>query len=172
MSGPWKHPDSDVYYFRRAVPDDIRKIVGGGWERKQSLRTKDPVEARRKYTAVADQVEKEWADLRRRSTAPQLTDLDAVTIKRAGEAYYAFLLEEDEDRRLDGFMTSDALPETPTPTFEEHADTEAEFEADAKHGWARGELHRHPAGSSLPESYKPPSSAQARQSASATKVNP
>jgi hypothetical protein len=25
---PWKHPDSGVYWFRRAVPADLRALVG------------------------------------------------------------------------------------------------------------------------------------------------
>jgi hypothetical protein len=144
MERPWKHPDSDVWYFRKAVPDDLREAVGRR-EWKQSLRTKDEAEARRKHREVADQVEKQCAALRARKALADrplvpVLELDPALIKRAGDAYYAFLLEEDDDRRLEGFMTDDILPETPTPTFEEYAETGAEFEADARHGWARGEV--------------------------------
>ncbi|WP_375783213.1 DUF6538 domain-containing protein [Bradyrhizobium sp. Pha-3] len=140
MARPWRHPKTGVYYFRKAVPKDLRDHLGNAWERKQSLETKDQAEARRKHTEVAAQVEREWTELRRRIATPPLAELDAAIIKRAGEAYFAYLLEEDDDRRLAGFMQSDILPEEPTPTFEEYADSQAEFEADARNGWARGEV--------------------------------
>ena len=85
MSRPWKHPDSDVYYFRKAVPDDLREEIG--WEVKRSLKTKDPAEARRRHTDEADRVQQEWAELRRRKAAPLLDSLDPATIKRAGDAW-------------------------------------------------------------------------------------
>ncbi len=85
MSRPWKHPDSDVYYFRKAVPDDLREEIG--WEVKRSLKTKDPAEARRRHTEEADRVQQEWAELRRRKAAPLLDSLDPATIKRAGDAW-------------------------------------------------------------------------------------
>jgi hypothetical protein len=28
MSRPWKHPNSGVYWLRKGVPEDLRKIVG------------------------------------------------------------------------------------------------------------------------------------------------
>jgi len=28
MAGPWKHPDTGVYCYRKAVPDDLRAVVG------------------------------------------------------------------------------------------------------------------------------------------------
>lgn len=34
MSRPWKHPDSGVYWFRRAVPADLREPVGKRKEKK------------------------------------------------------------------------------------------------------------------------------------------
>ncbi len=139
MSRPWKHPSSGVYYYRKAVPEDLRATLGA-WERKQSLRTKDPAEARRKHSEVAAKVEQEWSDLRRRLTAPQLFELDAATIKSMGAAYCAFLLEEDDDRRLAGFAVDGVLPEMPSPTFKDYEDTQADLEADARYGWARGEV--------------------------------
>lgn len=141
MQRPWKHPESDVYYFRKAVPDDLRRDIG--WEVKRSLKTKDPDEARRRHAEESVRVDEEWAELRRRKvalSAPPLAELDAATIKSVGEAYYAFLLEEDDDRRLAGFAVEGSIPDAPTPTFEEHAAGQADFEATARHGWARGEV--------------------------------
>jgi hypothetical protein len=45
MSRPWKHPKSGVYWLRRAVPADLRRLVGKR-EEKQTLGTKDPAEAK------------------------------------------------------------------------------------------------------------------------------
>ena len=36
---PYKHPKTGTFYFRRAVPKDIKHILG--WELKHSLKTKD-----------------------------------------------------------------------------------------------------------------------------------
>lgn len=41
-----RHPKTGVYYFRRAVPDDLRKIIGKT-AIKQTLGTKDVSEATR-----------------------------------------------------------------------------------------------------------------------------
>ena len=142
MSRPWKHPLTGVYYFRKVVPDGLRAQVGRR-EWKQSLGTKDPGEARRKHAVEAMRVSQELDDLRRQIaalSAPPLAELDAATIKRIGEAYYVHLLEEDDDQRLAGFRTPERLPDTPTPTFEEYAADGAEFEASARHGYARGEV--------------------------------
>ncbi len=47
MPTPTKHPKTGVYYFRRAVPPDLRERFG--WEVKVSLRTKDVREAKRRF---------------------------------------------------------------------------------------------------------------------------
>ncbi len=78
----------------------------GKREVKRSLRTKDPAEARHKFAVVAVRVEAELTEVRRRKAAlscPALKELDEATIKRVGEAYYAHLLEEDEQQRMDSF---------------------------------------------------------------------
>jgi len=36
MSRPWKHPNSGVFWLRKGVPEDLRKIVGKR-EEKRSL---------------------------------------------------------------------------------------------------------------------------------------
>jgi integrase len=139
MARPFKHPDTGVYYFRRTVPDDLRAMVGKR-EEKVSLRTKDPDEARRLHAVEAVRVDKEWSAVRKRKAAlasPALPELDAETIKRIGEAYRVHLLEEDDDQRL-AFHDGQSIPTTPEPTFEEYAHLSAEFEADARHAWARG----------------------------------
>lgn len=64
MSRPWKHPNSGVYWFRRAVPADLRALVGKR-EEKQSLQTKDPATARQRHAKALAEVEQRWESLRR-----------------------------------------------------------------------------------------------------------
>jgi hypothetical protein len=63
MSRPWKHPKSGVYWFRKGVPEDLRKLVGKR-EEKRSLQTRDPVEAKRRHAEALAEIEGRWANLR------------------------------------------------------------------------------------------------------------
>jgi hypothetical protein len=45
MSTPYRHPKTGVYYLRRAVPIELRKVIGKT-EIKRSLGTKDSVKAK------------------------------------------------------------------------------------------------------------------------------
>ncbi|MBR0991027.1 site-specific integrase [Bradyrhizobium japonicum] len=142
MSRPWKHPVTGVYYFRKIVPAGVRALVGKR-EWKISLATKDPDEARSKHAVEAVRVSQELTVLRLRLaalSAPPLPELDAETIKRVGDAYYVHLLEEDEERRVEGFRTPERIPYDPTPTFEEYVADGAELLAIDRDGHARGEV--------------------------------
>jgi hypothetical protein len=55
MSRPWKHPKTGVYYFRKVVPEDMRKLVGLVEVRK-TLGTKDPRQAALRHAQVAAKV--------------------------------------------------------------------------------------------------------------------
>lgn len=63
MARPWKHPKTGVYWFRKAVPKDLRPILNKT-EELRSLRTKDPAVARQCYVIVAAEVERHWQALR------------------------------------------------------------------------------------------------------------
>lgn len=52
MSRPFKHPKTGVYWFRRVVPAPLRELIGRT-EFKETLGTKDPAEARRRYPVIA-----------------------------------------------------------------------------------------------------------------------
>lgn len=82
MSRPFKHQKTGVYYFRKAVPDDLRAAVGKR-EEKRTLRTKDPIEARQRHAEVAAVVERKWQALR--SPPVMLTNRQVSAI--AGMAY-------------------------------------------------------------------------------------
>ncbi|SDR08945.1 hypothetical protein SAMN05519103_00696 [Rhizobiales bacterium GAS113] len=92
MSRPFKHPETGVYYFRKAVPDHLREALGKR-EEKRSLRTKEPAEARRKFAAVASEVERQCATLR--SDAVSLTHKEAYAL--AGRWYGWFVSRFEDD---------------------------------------------------------------------------
>lgn len=50
MARPWKHPKTGIFWLRRAVPDDLRLLVGKR-EEKRTLGTRDPTEARIRHVA-------------------------------------------------------------------------------------------------------------------------
>ncbi len=89
MNRPWKHPKSGRYYYRRAIPDDLRKLYPPGkngkapWEEKRSLDTKSPAEARVRHAQVSAEIEAKWASLRKGVVV--LTQKQVVAL--AGEAY-------------------------------------------------------------------------------------
>ncbi|HEX3349377.1 MAG TPA: DUF6538 domain-containing protein, partial [Acetobacteraceae bacterium] len=56
MTRPYPHPKTGVYWVRKVVPAALRPAVGRR-ELMQSLRTKDPKEARSKAPAVLAQFE-------------------------------------------------------------------------------------------------------------------
>jgi hypothetical protein len=77
MSRPWKHPDSGVYWFRRAVPADLRALVGKR-EEKQSLKTKDAAVAKQRHAQALSEVEARWATLRQGSRSISEAEAHAI----------------------------------------------------------------------------------------------
>ncbi|WP_152047171.1 DUF6538 domain-containing protein [Aureimonas psammosilenae] len=63
MAQPWPHPKTGVFWFRRAVPNDLRALVGKR-EELITLATKDAAEARVRYAKASAEVESRWANLR------------------------------------------------------------------------------------------------------------
>ncbi|WP_373291765.1 DUF6538 domain-containing protein, partial [Bradyrhizobium guangdongense] len=63
MSRPWKHPKTGIYQLRRAVPEDLRALVGKR-EEKVSLQTRDPAEAKQRFAKALAELEVRWANLR------------------------------------------------------------------------------------------------------------
>jgi integrase len=92
MSRPHKHPKTGVYYFRRAVPADLRPIIGKR-EELRSLGTKDPSEARQLHAAIATEVNKRWASLRQ-PTQP-LTQKQVIAL--SGLVYQAMVEGHADD---------------------------------------------------------------------------
>ena len=64
MSCVHKHPKTGVYYFRRAIPEDIRHAFGSKRETKNSLGTKDYAKAKRLAMEEAVQLEDQFKQAR------------------------------------------------------------------------------------------------------------
>jgi hypothetical protein len=62
MSRPHNHPKTGVYYFRRAVPADLRLILGKR-EELRSPETKDSTRAREFHAAISGEVDRHWKAL-------------------------------------------------------------------------------------------------------------
>lgn len=86
MARPFKHPKTGVYWFRRAVPADLRGKVGKR-EVSRTLKTKDPAEARKRHAEVAAEVERHWTALRSGPVALTQRDITAL----AGTIYQDFI---------------------------------------------------------------------------------
>jgi hypothetical protein len=63
MSRPWRHPKTGIYWFRKAVPADLRSILGKR-EVKVSLRTHNPNIAQQEHIKIAAEVAEQWSSLR------------------------------------------------------------------------------------------------------------
>jgi len=81
MSRPWRHPKTGVYWFRKAVPADLRPILGKR-EVKITLRTHNPNVAQQQHIKVAAEVAEQWSRLRGQV---QLDHIDYIAL--AGEYY-------------------------------------------------------------------------------------
>lgn len=88
---PLKHPDSGIFYLRRAVPEALKPIVGKSME-KVSLGTRDPAEARIRHAERLADLELRWAALRQGNA--KLSHKQIIAI--AGE-FYRSLIDEHAD---------------------------------------------------------------------------
>lgn len=92
-----------TYYIRVKVPNDVRDALGKS-EIRYSLKTKDYREAIRKLAVESIKVDKQ-IDVARSSVAvSQKAPVEELTedqLKYISTVYYAYLLEEDDDTRLE-----------------------------------------------------------------------
>lgn len=88
MARPTKHPKSGVYRARKAVPEDLRPLIGKR-ELIVSLRTKDPAEAKRLHPAALGRLDAVLTAARAQASGT-FTALTARQIAEiAGEVYRA-----------------------------------------------------------------------------------
>ena len=91
MSRPWRHPRTGFYWFRKAIPADLRAIIGRR-EEKFSLRTKNPGEAQALHARRAAEIAEKWARLRG-NAQPDHADLFGL----AGEMYRDMLAKNQRN---------------------------------------------------------------------------
>ncbi|OCC02388.1 hypothetical protein BA190_23985 [Labrys sp. WJW] len=129
MSRPFKHPKTGVYYFRKAVPDDLRALVGRR-EEKRTLRTKDPREARERFTKVAAEVASEWMRLRSNPQPTGLSRRDALALAGRWYLWFTSAFEEEPGSCPEGWrLLADGLEDARqwgTGHPDEYPDDEAE----------------------------------------------
>lgn len=92
MPGPYRHPDSGIFWMRQRVPTDLVKIAGRQ-EVKCSLRTRDPVVAKSAYLEAMRKLDARWRALR--LGVKTISHKEAVAI--AGEFYRALVAEHEEN---------------------------------------------------------------------------
>ncbi len=147
-----------TYYHRAAIPIDIKDTYPKS-EETFSLKTKDYQDAVRRVRVAAAEVDRKF-DAHRRELAlhsqPSLKELSDQQIKYIGDLYYAFLLDEDEETRLEGFEEERREPiyvgthEDASalvaefgyrkPTFEDYAEDNAWLDEDNRKNYARGKV--------------------------------
>lgn len=90
MATPWLR--GHVYWFRKGVPEDLRPIVKKT-EEKFSLGTRDPAEAKVRFSRALAEVEERWARLRQGAVTLTHKELLAV----AGQIYAEMVAEHSEN---------------------------------------------------------------------------
>ena len=95
-----------TYYHRAAIPVDIKDTYPKT-EETFSLNTKNFQEAlrlvRRAAVEVDDRFDAHRRQLQVRASVPIIKELTDAQIKQIGQRYYATLMNEDEDIRVEGF---------------------------------------------------------------------
>ena len=99
---------SGTYHFRRAVPAELKAIIGKT-AIKQSLRTKDVTEAKRRAHPLAIKADADFEAARKRLAAPPRSELTAAEIEQLAGAYLHQRLAEDEAARINGSKADDNL---------------------------------------------------------------
>ena len=121
MPQPWKHPKTGVYYFRKVVPERLRRVVGRR-EIKLSLRTKDLREAKLRYPEAAARVDQMLQ--RANGGTVRLTHKQILAL--AGEWYRRELAAREEepghpdDLALEADIVIDKCEGSLTPEYREY----------------------------------------------------
>ena len=87
MARPTKNPKTANYQFRKRVPVDVRRLVGGPAIVKVTLSTKDPAKAAEEFRKRDVEFEGRWAEIRK-----GVQHLDYETVEALGGEVYRNLL--------------------------------------------------------------------------------
>lgn len=102
MARPWKHPKTGVYYLRKRVPVDLRKVVGSETV-KVTLRTKDPTIAKSAFVKALGALEARWANMR--LGGQKLTEREAHTL--ANQTHAIWMAAHRDEPSIQAFWRSD-----------------------------------------------------------------
>lgn len=128
-----------TYYLRRRVPSDVLDSFGKK-ELCYSLKTKDYQEALKRIRIESAKVESQFEEHRqelKRLSSPPLDDLSSEQLQNIHDVYYQYILEEDDETRLEGFYRGE-MTENPVPSFEEYKEDIDTFEQATRGGYAEG----------------------------------
>ncbi len=81
VAKPWRHPETNVYYLRRQIPEPIRCEFGGRVLWKETLATRDPAEAARLFAAANAELERRFAAAR--AVVGERRARDVISTERA-----------------------------------------------------------------------------------------
>ncbi len=130
---PWMTLRGRTFYLRAPVPSDIQKSLGKV-EIWKSLRTEDrrtAIDRLRQESAAITSLFEDHRRKQARLLEPPLEELTEGQIKVIGDVYFAHLLEEDEERRIDGLKDDE---------FDEAADWLELLDAENRKEFARGRV--------------------------------
>jgi hypothetical protein len=96
-----RHKDTGIYYFRRAVPKDLRKEIGLS-EIKFSLDTSDPKRAKELVGLHLPRVSAQFEQARAKLNPQHRSSISRDEARQFAKAFGASLLAHDEDARIDG----------------------------------------------------------------------
>lgn len=105
MATPWKHPTTQVYYIRRAVPRELQPILGTLFKR--SLGTKDLAVAKPRFTVALAESEERFAAAR-----AQLAGESLITAKDAQQLASRWYQKELDQMESSGDFTPYLFAET------------------------------------------------------------
>lgn len=108
MRSPWKDPRTGTYYLRRGVPTEIRDVTVDGVRLgsiyKRSLQTKDSAEAKLQFPIELAKCNRLFERAYQQLSTPALDEISREGAERLADAWFAALLEEDEEIRMEGWM--------------------------------------------------------------------
>ena len=87
MARPTKNPKTSNYQFRKRVPADVRRLIGGPAIVKVTLGTKDPTKAVEEFRRRDAEFETRWAEVRK-----GIQDLDHEAVEAIGGEVYRDLM--------------------------------------------------------------------------------
>jgi integrase len=105
MAGPWQHPDSGIFYYRKATPTDLlankSKLAGLGVrvtrEVHRSLGTRDKVRAEREFIEVARAQDSKWSQWRAMLLAGPVDLTHRNRVALAGSDAWALVRENADE---------------------------------------------------------------------------